>query len=123
MAAIFNHYNFKLNQPTDTMELDRISNIELGGIDHNDYPDFCDAFIESAEYDGVKLTDSELDELNCNRDFVDQCVLNELFQMNLSDLEHNERLLLKQIALLKEKISIYSKQLRETKKQIKKWKI
>ena len=43
--------------------------------------------------------------------------------MKLSDLEHNERLLLKQIALLKEKISIYSKQLRETKKQIKKWKI
>lgn len=43
--------------------------------------------------------------------------------MNLSDLEHNEKLLLKQLALLKEKISIYSKQLQETKKQIKKWKI
>ena len=43
--------------------------------------------------------------------------------MELADLEHNEKLLLKQIALLKEKISIYSKQLRETKKQIKKhWK-
>ena len=61
------------------MELDKITNIELGGIDTNDYPDFCDAFIESAEIDGVKLTDSELDELNCNRDFVYQCVLNELF--------------------------------------------
>jgi hypothetical protein len=43
--------------------------------------------------------------------------------MKLADLEHNERLLLNQLALLKEKISIYSKQLRETKKQIKKWKI
>ena len=43
--------------------------------------------------------------------------------MELADLVHNERLLLKQLALLKEKISIYSKQLRETKKQIKKWKI
>ena len=43
--------------------------------------------------------------------------------MELADLKHNEKLLLKQIALLKEKISIYSKQLRETKKQIKKWKI
>jgi hypothetical protein len=38
--------------------------------------------------------------------------------MKLSDLEHNEKLLIKQLALLKEKISIYSKQLRETKKQI-----
>ena len=61
------------------MELDKISNIELGGIDHNDYPDFVDAFIESAEIDGVELTDAELDELNCNSDFVYQCVLNELF--------------------------------------------
>ena len=43
--------------------------------------------------------------------------------MNLEYLEHNERLLLKQLAILKEKISIYSKQLQETKKQIKKWKI
>ena len=61
------------------MELDKITNIELGGIDTNDYPDFVDAFIESAEIDGVELTDEELDELNCNRDFVDQCVFNELF--------------------------------------------
>jgi hypothetical protein len=61
------------------MELDKISNIELGGIDTSDYPDFCDAFIESAEIDGVELTDAELDELNCNSEFVYQCVLNELF--------------------------------------------
>ena len=79
MVALFNHYNFKLNKPTKPMELDRITNIELGGIDHNDYPDFVDAFIVSAEIDGVELTDAELEELNCNSDFVYQCVLNELF--------------------------------------------
>ena len=61
------------------MELDKITNIELGNIDTSDYPDMVDAFIESAEIDGVELTDAELDELNCNRDFVYQCVLNELF--------------------------------------------
>ena len=61
------------------MELDKITNIELGGIDTNDYPDFCDAFIESAEIDGVELTDSELDELNCNSEFVYDCVLKHLF--------------------------------------------
>jgi hypothetical protein len=48
------------------MELEKISNIELGGIDTKDYPDFCDAFIESAEYNGVELTDAEIEELNCN---------------------------------------------------------
>jgi hypothetical protein len=61
------------------MELDKITNIELGGINTNDYPDFCDAFIESAEYDGVELTDEELDELNCNSEFVYDCVLKHLF--------------------------------------------
>ena len=61
------------------MELDKITNIELGGIDTNDYPDFCDAFIESAEIDGVELTDAELDELNCNSEFVYDCVLKHLF--------------------------------------------
>ena len=25
------------------------------GIDHRDYPDYCDAFIASAEYDGRDL--------------------------------------------------------------------
>jgi hypothetical protein len=61
------------------MELDKISNIELGDIDTNDYPDFVDAFIVSAEIDGVELTDAEIEELNCNREFVYDCVLKELF--------------------------------------------
>ena len=79
MDALLNHCNFKLNQPTTAMELDKISNIELGGIDTNDYPDFCDAYIVSAEIDGVELTDAEIEELNCNSEFVYDCVLKELF--------------------------------------------
>ena len=61
------------------MELDKISNIELGGIDTNDYPDMVDAHIVSAEYNGVELTDAEIEELNCNSEFVYDCVLKELF--------------------------------------------
>ena len=61
------------------MELDKITNIELGGIDTKDYPDFCDAYIVSAEYNGVELTDAEIEELNCNCEFVYDCVLKELF--------------------------------------------
>jgi len=61
------------------MELDKISKIELGGIDTKDYPDFVDAFIVSAEIDGVELTDAEIEELNCNSEFVYDCVLNQLF--------------------------------------------
>ena len=61
------------------MELEKISNIELGGIDTNDYPDFCDAHIVSAEINGEELTDAEIEELNCNSEFVYDCVLNQLF--------------------------------------------
>jgi hypothetical protein len=43
--------------------------------------------------------------------------------MELEYLKHNERLLLKQLAILQDKLKIYKKQLSETKKQIKKWKI
>jgi hypothetical protein len=36
----------------------------VDGIDMSDYPDFCDAYFESACYeDGTALTDDELNEL------------------------------------------------------------
>ena len=61
------------------MELDKITNIELDGIDPGDYPDFCDAYIVSAEIDGVELTDAQIEELNCDSEFVYHCVLKQLF--------------------------------------------
>lgn len=47
------------------MDITRITNVQVEGIDYNDYPDFCDAFISSAEWDdGTELTSDELDELS-----------------------------------------------------------
>jgi hypothetical protein len=61
------------------MDLEKITNIELANIDTSDYPDMVDAYIVSAEIDGVELTDAEIEELNCNSEFVYDCVLNQLF--------------------------------------------
>jgi hypothetical protein len=61
------------------MNYDLIDNIEIDGIDTNDYPDFCDAFIVSAYYDGEIMTDAQIDKLNEDYDFVHDCVYNELF--------------------------------------------
>jgi hypothetical protein len=61
------------------MDLEKITNIELANIDTSDYPDMVDAYIVSAEIDGVELTDAEIEELNCNSEFVYDCVLKELF--------------------------------------------
>ena len=61
------------------MDYKLIDNIEVDGIDTRDYPDFSDAFIASADYDGKPMTDEQLEELNEDSDFVYECVQNHLF--------------------------------------------
>ena len=41
-----------------------VDDIVIAGIDYNDYPDFVDAYVESATRNGIPLTEEELDELN-----------------------------------------------------------
>jgi hypothetical protein len=45
-------------------DVNKLDEIIIGGLDIRDYPDFCDAYIESATYEGVIMTYKELDELN-----------------------------------------------------------
>jgi hypothetical protein len=61
------------------MDYTKIENVEVDGIDNNDYPDFCDAFIASADYNGEPMTDDQLDKLNDDGDFIHECVQNQLF--------------------------------------------
>jgi len=61
------------------MDYTKIENVEVDGIDTKDYPDFCDAFIASADYNGEPMTDDQLDKLNDDGDFVHECVQNQLF--------------------------------------------
>jgi hypothetical protein len=52
------------------MDLNKITNVVVGNVDFADYPDFTDAYIESADYDGEEMTEDQLDEINEDRDFV-----------------------------------------------------
>jgi hypothetical protein len=61
------------------MNYSLITDIEIEGIDYKDFPDFSDAFISSAYYEGRPMTDKELDELNEDHDFVGEQVFNEIF--------------------------------------------
>lgn len=48
-----------------SLKFEEVTNIEIDGVDMTDYPDFCDAFILSADkLDGTPLTDVELEDLN-----------------------------------------------------------
>jgi hypothetical protein len=46
------------------MDLTKIDNLEFDGVDERDAPDYCDAYVSSADIDGRPMTDAELDELN-----------------------------------------------------------
>lgn len=54
------------------MELDYrlISNVELDGLDQKDYPDFVDAYINSADYNGEPMTEEQLNAINEDSDYV-----------------------------------------------------
>lgn len=56
-----------------------IEDVRVDGIDYADYPDFCDAFIASAIYDGKPMSDEMLDELNEDYDFVYESITNHIF--------------------------------------------
>lgn len=57
----------------------KIDNIQVDGVDKNDYPDFCDAYISNADYKGLEMTDDQLEQINKDSDFVYQAVINQLF--------------------------------------------
>lgn len=61
------------------MDITKINNIEFDGVDYKDAPDFCDAFIISADYNGKKMTDEQLNIINENSDFVHEQLYNYLY--------------------------------------------
>jgi hypothetical protein len=68
-----------MNKETKTLDYTLITNIEFDGIDPRDYPDYCDAYIIYAEYDGREMTEEELEILNEDSDFVYQELMDYLF--------------------------------------------
>lgn len=61
------------------LDYSKIDDIEVDGIDMKDYPDFCDAYIASASYEGRDMTELELEQLNEDGGFVYDCVIERLF--------------------------------------------
>ena len=62
------------------MDLDYklISNVSLEDIDYNDAPDFCDAFVESADYNGEPMTIEMLNFINEDADLIHGLVIDYL---------------------------------------------
>lgn len=45
------------------IDVKKLDDVQVDGIDFRDYPDFCDAFLVYATYEGRELTEKELDEV------------------------------------------------------------
>jgi hypothetical protein len=61
------------------LDYSKISNVFVGGIDMEDFPDFCDAYIESADYDNREMTDEELEILNEDGSFISEHAHSQIF--------------------------------------------
>jgi hypothetical protein len=61
------------------MDYSKISNVKVEGINYNDYPDFTDAFIASADYNGEPMDDEQLDMINMDDDYVYDCIINYIY--------------------------------------------
>ena len=63
-----------------TIDFRLIDNVVVNGIDYKDYPDFCDAYIVAADYNGLPMLDEMIEVLNYDyRDFVHEQVYSHLF--------------------------------------------
>jgi hypothetical protein len=62
------------------IDLSKIDNIEFDDVEMDDYPDFANAYILSADMDGIPMTDEELENLNENYSgFVYEKLFDKLF--------------------------------------------
>ena len=53
------------------IDFKKVEVLEVDGINHYDYPKYCDAYISEADYNGNPMSDEMLDEINDNYpDFV-----------------------------------------------------
>jgi len=56
------------------MDYKKIDNVVLDDL--NDYPDFANAYIVSADYDGQPMTEEEIEQLDSS--FIYECIINQL---------------------------------------------
>lgn len=48
------------------IDFTKIESPEFEGVDMKDYPDFCDTFLSSADYDGDDMSEDMIDFINNN---------------------------------------------------------
>ena len=58
-----------MNDLIKNFNLDLVDNVDIEGVDMAHYPDFCDAFISAADYDGKPMTEGQI--IQMEEDYTD----------------------------------------------------
>ncbi len=61
------------------LDLSKVVVLSFGGVDRSDSPDYCDAYIEEALYEGRELSEEEIESLNEDHLFVHERLMDFLF--------------------------------------------
>ena len=57
------------------IDYSKIEVAEVDGVDHKDYPDYCDAYISKAYIGGQEATQEQLDVLNDNDEYRYEAII------------------------------------------------
>lgn len=61
------------------IDLTLVTDVIVDNIDSKDAPDYADAFIASATYDGQKMTDDEIEFINSDSLFVHEKTVSQIY--------------------------------------------
>lgn len=64
---------------SEELDYSKITNVLVDGIDTADQPDFCDAYITSAYYKGEPMTETQIEILNKDSEFINTSVFKQLY--------------------------------------------
>lgn len=73
------HEKLQIGKDRFKFDYNLIEDITFDGINFKDAPDFCDAYIDSAYYDGREMTEEELNILNEDSEFIHMELQNHLY--------------------------------------------
>jgi hypothetical protein len=59
-----------MEKNTTPFDYNLISDVEFDGVYRDDHPDYSDAYILQAKYDGVEMTEEQLELLNEDTQYV-----------------------------------------------------
>jgi len=67
-----------LKDKKDELDFSQLTDVDFNDVDHNDAPDYVDAYVSRALYKGFPATQDEIDVINENSEFVHDSLFNQL---------------------------------------------